>query len=252
MKNTVCMIIPVYKEKLSASEERNVLWNIEKAIPMKIFFVGPRFLNLKYYKNKFPSCEFIGFADDYFRNIQSYNRLMLEPFFYQRFQKFEYMCICQPDALILGDYSKLCKIIKISFDYWGAPWYPSHEVRLYSSENEMISYFIDLYLKPYKIETGNGGLSLRHIEHTVRLLQKHFLIRKLWNQNEDYFFAIIGGWRDKKYRVAPRDKAMIFALETKAKTLIYNKKYLPYGIHAYEIYYPEIMQEIMNGKMSNL
>ena len=88
---------------------------------------------------------------------------------------------------------------------------------------------------------GNGGLSLRNIPKTIELLNRYEKYRKCWNTGEDCFFAYYGQENDIGFRVAPLEAAETFALESNARELITAGK-IPWGVHAWEKYYPEIIE----------
>ena len=86
-----------------------------------------------------------------FKNIHGYNTLMLDPQFYRDFRNYEYMLICQLDAMILGD--NLTSWTEKGYDYIGGPIFaPGH----YDST--------DL------AAVGNGGFCLRKVSSSIQAL----------------------------------------------------------------------------------
>lgn len=231
----VCVIIPVYKEKISAKEERAILNNCIRLKGIKKFFIVPKNLNCAYYRKNFSKVSIVEFPPKYFKNTDTYSRLMLSVHFYKKFEEYEYMLICQPDVWVLGNEELLKKFLR--YDYIGAPWFPKMRIKFPKRE------FISCFFIKYQLSVGNGGLSLRKIDSTIRILKKYFWLRCLWCGNEDLFFSFIGEKVDKKYKIPSMKIARRFALETRSYDIIKNEGIIPFGVHAYDKYYRELPRQ---------
>lgn len=153
----VCIIIPVYKEQPSDDEVVSIKRSFEVLSAYDFYLVCPEQLNISYYLDLNPNQEssliVCRFPGSFFKSIQGYNRLLLSPFFYQRFVDYEYILICQPDAYIFKD--DLMEWCKKKYDYVGAP---------------LIGHYLDSSFS-LKMRVGNGGLSLRRVQFYLRFFQ---------------------------------------------------------------------------------
>lgn len=234
-----CMVIPVYKESPSATEIQ-MLQRVQRYFPYpeQVRFLAPDGLNMEAY-------EPYGYATVYvdakwLKSTDSYSKLMLDPEFYGReeFKEFKTMIICQTDVLLLRPWDDELEQMVQKYDYIGAPWPDGTE--LYSRMFKGVSA-VKKFLNPRICYVGNGGLSLRNIPKTIELLNRYEKYRKCWNTGEDCFFAYYGQENDIGFRVAPVEAAEMFALESNARELITAGR-IPWGVHAWEKYYPEIIK----------
>ena len=192
------------------------------------------------------------FPKRFFKGIPGYNRLMLSTSFYQAFEQYKYICICQPDVLILKDKNALEEIMNLEYDYIGAAWNPGVMCCIWDRRFDVFERTVTInrkireikhkIFKTYTLVVGNGGLSLRNVKACKNLLEEYKIYRFIWRENEDKFFACIGEYFAKGFRVADETIAQRFALEHLAKTEM-DKGNIPFGIHAYEKYYPNVMEE---------
>ena len=91
------------------------------------------------------------FPKEKFGSIHGYNLLMLDPSFYKKFMEYEYMLICQLDAMILGH--DLDRWLRGGYDYIGGPIFAPG----YNGKADFAT-------------VGNGGFCLRKISSMVRAL----------------------------------------------------------------------------------
>ncbi len=239
----VCMVIPVYKE-VPNQEEMEAINNAEAKFSKKdIFFVCPESLRADVYtvggygKETFP--------DRYFTSERAYSRLLLRQDFYQRFadRGYTHMLICQTDVWLIGSEHDVYGLLEQEkqvghWSYYGAPWPEGRWV--YSRAFPGLSLVKKLY-HGRVLYSGNGGLSLRDLEDTVRLLKTKKWIAKSWNSGEDVFFAYHG--TDEKaakigFCVAPAHLGAALSLEKDAQDLL-HQGFVPIGLHAWRKYYPE-------------
>ena len=113
----IAIVIPQYKSDLNGYEMIALQQASKVFSNYAIIAVIPEDLVLPY------DCYFTQierFENFYFDSVSSYNRLMLTPFFYQRFKQYEYILIYQLDAFVFMD--KLPYFCRLGYDYVGAPW----------------------------------------------------------------------------------------------------------------------------------
>lgn len=158
------------------------------------------------------------FDADFFTSVNAYNRLMLSPDFYRRFENYEYILIYQLDAFVFSD--QLLRFCEMGYDYIGAPW-------LYGMFN-----YVDA--SHYLWYVGNGGLSLRKVTSFIRVLEDRKPLQGEQIKNEDLFFSSIV---DENFRIAPKEVALQFSFERQVqKCFQLNHNQLPFGCHAWERY----------------
>ena len=102
---------------------------------------------------------------------------------------------------------------------------------------------------------GNGGFSLRHIEHCRRLINKHGWRRLYWfiNRNEDIFFGVFG--RDSGTGFKPADllTGREFAAEYHLKERVEQGE-IPYAVHGWSKDFADYkdMQAFLSGYGINI
>jgi len=153
-----CIIIPIYKSKLSEYEITSLKQCCTVLRKYPIIFVTHNELDCIVYNTICDetnvSYRYEYFNKKYFSNISCYNALLLSKSFYTRFSDYEYMLIYQLDAYVFRD--ELDFWCKKGYDYIGAPW-----LRLNGSKTTP-----EFYDPP---TIGNGGFSLRNIKKTIAL-----------------------------------------------------------------------------------
>ena len=156
------VIIPVYKDVPSRMEHASIRQTFHILGRHEIVFVTHEDCNLDEYAKIARSeggtmrAEF--FDKGYFDSAAHYSDLCFLEDFYLRFAHNEYMLICQPDAWVFRD--ELDAWCSKGYDYIGAPLYFPR------GKNRFTRIFYGV---------GNGGFSLRKIEHCLRI------IRSNWN-----------------------------------------------------------------------
>lgn len=211
----VIIVVPLYKERLNDLESisyeqlRKVLGGYD------ICFISPRRMKGRAISNDI-STEY--FDDDYFDSVKTYNNLMLDKYFYKRFSKYKYMLLYQLDAFVFRD--NLLYFCNLGYDYIGAPWLEGQSQ--YKGEELKTCY------------VGNGGLSLRNIENSIKLLELEKDYLKEYKLNEDFFFSIC---ECDSFSVAPIEIALQFSFEKNVKLCFaLNNHTIPFGCHAWERY----------------
>lgn len=234
----VKVVVPIYRTTLSACERISLEQVCRVLQGYPLVFVKPESLDLSAIQKEFPLFGTESFADEYFRGIEGYNRLMLSPGFYRRFADADYVLICQLDAYIFRD--ELAAWCAKGYDYVGAPWLvrPLYKHPLMKLFRHL---WRDARTKATDFKVGNGGLSLRrvakHIEATERLETaiadylshpgKHFY-------NEDVFFSIEVNRHGMDFKYPDYMEALQFSFD-KYPALCYelNGGKLPFGCHSW-------------------
>ena len=265
MDKSVVVIVPVYK-LLSKSEIQSMesLNKLKSQSDLLVCLVGSDFFiqlnnnRLSSVLNSFITLKNESFDEGYFKDVVSYNRLLLSNEFYQRFKEYEYMLIFQADAFIIKD--SLNVFLDKSYTYVGAPWLEDDV-----PEKEGLS-------------VGNGGFSLRHIPSFIQALRSDLIIPdffwKLYDPTKNwkrklfkllvylpaqicgkskgksfYFEKAKYNWMNedivwsqfiqdhKAYTLSSLEDALMFSFETMPRECYrLNNNQLPFGCHAREKY----------------
>ena len=152
MKKKFCIVTPTQKEKLSEYEKISL-----KTI-QKIFKDEDKFL-VTFSENKLELNNFkkVFFKKKHFDGIYSYNKLCMNADFYNKFNDYEYILICQLDVIVLSkDFLK--EIFKKKISYIGAP---AGKKNLFDRKRKK------LWGRRFYC---NGGFSLRNVEDFLRVL----------------------------------------------------------------------------------
>src|SRR5690606_22253097 len=124
-KKTVQILIPIYREVFDDFEQKSLASVSKHLQQFPIAFIAPKSLDISFL-NKYPlnfKYNVFRFEDTFFKSIEGYNKLMLQPYFYENFLDFDYILICQTDAYIFKN--ELNYWLNTNFDYVGAPWLDS-------------------------------------------------------------------------------------------------------------------------------
>ncbi len=189
------------------------------------------------------------FEASFFDSIAGYNTLMLDKHFYKRFANYKYMLIYQLDAWVFRD--ELNEWCNKGYDYIGAPWIEKNK----KGGLEFTG-------------VGNGGFSLRRVEHFIGVLShkgpvrtgkqlnleptiKNKLYKLLYSlgyQNtlsyykkdptlyEDIFLSIFLANTKLCAKLPDTETASLFAFEKQPSFLFSKTKQLPFGCHAWRKY----------------
>lgn len=241
VRTGVCMVIPVYRETPTKNDVMS-LSRIRQFFPdpLPVFLVCPTHFDERAYVEY--DFQILRMDDAFFRSTDSYSRMMLTPAFYEReeFSKFRTMIVCQTDVLLLKAWDEEISSLAECFDYIGALWPEGSEI--YSRAFKGLS-LVKGFFRPMLCKVGNGGLSARNIEKSIALLKRYRAAAKQWNSSEDAFFAYYGLQNDIGFRIADEVAAAKFALEMNAREEIRAGR-IPFGVHAWEKYYPELAAEL--------
>lgn len=235
-KSLVAVVIPVYQAVMTDAERLSLQQCMTVLGDYPIMVVKPVGLDLSDMQEVYPALRFVSFDDDYFKGVDSYNRLMTSIDFYKSFISYEYILIYQLDAFVFRD--ELKEWCAKGYDYIGAP--SLHDEAFDSIPAESASMFADaLSSRRFVL---NGGLSLRRIPRFISYLKIYNTFYPAWKGNEDMLFS------QEATRLVPMklfmklpawEEALRFAFEkSPAATYELTQHRLPFACHAWERYDP--------------
>ena len=136
------VVIPYYHNDLSVTEQISLMQCCLVLNKYDIILVAPESLEIH------TDREFIvkRVPDKWLADIEGYNQLMAQKFFYEMFLGYEYILIYQLDAYVFCD--ELLRFCNMGYDYIGAPWLRGTK---FFHGNEALIF------------VGNGGFSLRNL-----------------------------------------------------------------------------------------
>ena len=246
----VAVIIPFYKNELSAQELVSLQQCFKVLSNYAIIAVKPQSLVLPQKAQGFPFTATISFNDDYFKSIQGYNRLMLSAEFYSSFIDYEYILIHQLDAFVFGD--ELAFWCNRNIDYVGPPWIRIRNKvnRLYWLRSQLQYYwYMHINKKAMGIpghdalenRTGNGGFSLRKVKRFHELCTIMASQIAVYNNhtshqfNEDTFWSLEVKRSGHRFNIPNYKEALKFAFEiAPERARILNNGNPPFGCHAWD------------------
>ena len=152
------IVIPIYKDQPTAMEQASIRQTFRVLGRHDIAFVTHAGCALDVYRQivedeKCPLRVEL-FDSHYFDSTAHYSDLCFSEAFYLRFQKYDYMLICQTDAWVFRD----------ELDYWCAQGYDYIGAPIYFPYNER--HFTRIFFG-----IGNGGFCLRRIQHCLRIVR---------------------------------------------------------------------------------
>lgn len=200
-------VIPVYRPDLTSIEYRRVEQTLRNVALDSVFVIGPQRLDVCARPGPLRDLPFIPFHDENFTSVAAYNRFMLRPNLYATFINFEFVLVCQTDAILVHHLSPLDAW---QFDYLGAPWEPPWVMRWSPTQRRLVPGRGAIGSR--SLHVGNGGLSLRRTSRFARLgLLPAF--KKFPNEDIaiSYFHRRLG------VRIAPTDVAEKYFMETGAR-----------------------------------
>lgn len=221
----VVIVIPVYKTQIS-EVERSVLEHCAMVLAKyDIALAHPEELDLSNYKALVPRAQSVPFANQYFRNIAGYNKLLISASFYQAFARYQYLLIFQLDAWVFED--SLLEWCRKGYDYIAAPWIDEPA----RGKTSALIPFTRLCVN----QVGNGGLSLRRVSTHLHISKRLRFLTRFYHYNEDVFWSIFVPMIFRSYRKPTVLEALSFSFEYRPRECyktIGNK--LPFGCHAWE------------------
>jgi len=234
----VAVVVPIHKKCLDELETARVRVSLSNAEHQDTYFVAPRGLDITEYHDGWPEVEVLRFARRHFRSVATYNLWMLRTDLFRRFDVYEFILICQTDAIL---HRPLPVGEPWDFDYLGAPWVPpmltgwdDANRRLHGSGSSGRRL----------LHVGNGGLSLRRTDVFRRRLR---LPRFQQVPPEDraisYFAPRLG------IRVADAGSASRYFMETGARGWRPGDP-IPdvYGFHGLDRMNPELERAVLASR----
>lgn len=174
---SVAIVVPVYSTDFSADQTLALRHLAQHLGAYPLYWVAPEGLPAEPLLRRMRDSRVLRFHAGYFASLRTYSQLLTSESFFRAFAAYEYILICQLDALVFSD--ALPAWCARGDDYCGAPWVTTvHGRRRWA--------------------TGNGGISLRRIHGALRVLTSRRFTRTL-----------PAGWRrvlahfDQKWGVLP-------------------------------------------------
>lgn len=211
--NRVAIVIPYYHHDLTEMEQISWLQALKILNRYQIIAVVPDDMSISDYPQEI-GIKYEVVPAAWLKSVKTYNQMMVEIDFYNRFLEYEYILIYQLDAFVFRD--ELQYFCELGYDYIGAPWINGAK------------YLKDLKRGAWYV--GNGGLSLRNVSASLNILS-HCNTQNISVQ-EDLFWA---GCNSSSFKVAPIEIALSFAFERDVRCC-YEKNAckIPFGCHAWE------------------
>ncbi|QNL51415.1 hypothetical protein H8S90_07520 [Olivibacter sp. SDN3] len=221
---TVAVVIPIYKE-LAEVNERYSFWQCtEVLVNHPIILAVPASLNTSYYEALTEKpLHIVRFDDAYFKNINTYSKLLTSKHFYRRFDTYDFILLYQLDAWVFKD--ELAHWTTQGYDYIGAPWLEPPPIS--SGKKPIINLS-----KWLNNKVGNGGLSLRKVKSHIKWCWWVSFVFRLLPKNEDMLWTLFVPFKKPDIKTA-----LSFAFERNpGKSFVLTEKRLPFGCHAWEKY----------------
>lgn len=223
-KKQAAVAIPVYKERLTRTEEISLSQAIKKLDKYDFYYICPSALTLEYQSDKI---KIMRFPDEWFGSLRSYSALMLQRELYEKFSGYEYILVYQLDSFVFSD--ELSEFCELGYDYIGAPWL--HGVLHYVNKDNLLQ------------RIGNGGLSLRRVSAFIHWLKTTDLSEYMDAVNEDILIAAYGKGR---LRFPDLETALRFSFDLDPKGSYRENHFsLPFACHAWHRYDLEFWRPFM-------
>ena len=152
---SVCVVVPVYKSEMSASEQDSLRACFSVLAPRHdvVFVCGDGFDASAIPEEYHSVSRFERFPDKYFSSVQDYSALMASPDFYSRFMAYTHILVYQLDGYVFRDDLMDRWVV---YDYVGAPW-----------------CFLCGACASADIpgRVGNGGVSLRNVRRCLDVVR---------------------------------------------------------------------------------
>jgi len=236
-----------------------------------IRLVCPSGLDISAYRRIEPTLEVDFIPSHWLASYRASNRVKILPFLYRRYAGFEYILFHELDAFVFRD--ELLNWCEQGWDYIGAPWFEGYNTARPDAT---------------PVGVGNGGLSLRRTQTTLRVARCWKTIRpatevftewmRCWNLNprslcllfanltwrnsfhhavnrflknlppEDVFWSCAGR-RIQGFRLAPYEEARRFSFEVNPERLFLEcGNKLPFGCHKWMEYQPDFWKPLIEAE----
>lgn len=250
MKNKVAVIIPFYKPDLTPYENIALQQCFKILQGYPVIAIKPRELQLPAETMAYTLAGTVSFDNHYFKDVQGYNRLMMDELFYKEFLEYEHILIYQLDAFVFKD--ELQYWCNRNADYIGAPWItPRDYPDMVKAVKSHLQYYFhtryDVYKdglpsdKQFEYKVGNGGFSLRRTKKFYEICRSQHEKIAFYNErdshlfNEDIFWSVEVNRKRKQLLIPGWKAALRFSIEF-APERAFNiiKGQLPFGCHAWD------------------
>lgn len=260
---SICaVVIPIYKENISAYEEMSLRQCLNVFGGYPIAFAAPRRLNCAAYKQICreydSSATYEFFENKFFNGFNAYNALMFCSDFYGRFLNYKYILIYQPDAFIFkNDLDFWCTQ---DYDYIGAPVFELHRgadspkrtaflnggfslrktKTFYNLAKAKHRFKVSFYLLMSKYEILMKKQTLFNILKAAVLFSWVRLLGKILGMepNEDFEWSKT---IEQHGKIAPFDTALRFSFDSCPEYAFkLTDNLLPFGCHGWQTYYNRI------------
>src|SRR5687767_11158294 len=223
-KKDIIVVIPTQKTDINHLEKASLEQVLRVLKDYKIVFVVPQSIvfnprDLIPGNKVLEQVGVIKFDDEYFKSVLTYSKLLLTKEFYEPFRDYRYMFLYQMDAYVF--YDGLLEWSQKGWDYIGAAWIKEDEKFLmqtmYKGKYSFLFSFMRFVNRTFFGKTdyaiGNGGMSLRNISKSIRVLSYFSFLSKRWLQHEDVFWSMAIPMLYPFFRVPNLKEGLSFAFE---------------------------------------
>ena len=264
MSNPV-IVIPCHKPE-PTPEETVALLQCQKILgDFPIFMLHPSGMKISKYETIFPRLQSLTVSPEWMGSISAYNKLMISPFIFNALNRYTHILIHEPDAIVLKN--ELLFWCNQNFDYIGAPWFNFNrkdDLTLKATGNFglsliKVSTVNNLFLRnprwyTYAMITRDLIRGLRgqitHLNNALFAMGQQGKLANaaaLYKDHCDVFWSYLVPKVDPHFLIAPPEKAILFAWETHPdKCQKICKGRLPFGIHAWSKYDPNLIKAILS------
>ena len=173
-ESSTLIATPVWRENPTSQEIEFLRRTDLSNTNVDRWLCAPEGLDASFYRERFPDWRVRRFPDSVFSSVSSYSQWLTEPDFYEAVADFQFVTICQLDAVLIKD---VTEIDMRGLDYLGSAWVPPLKVltpgnRIYVASEQGESQGMWLTRQfGRSLHVGNGGLSVRRVEAHLRATQ---------------------------------------------------------------------------------
>jgi hypothetical protein len=267
----VNVVIPVYKLYPSKNDCISITQCCKVLHKYAITLIKPYSLDPSPYFLPGTQFNIESFDDDFFKDVQGYNRLMLSEAFYKQFLHSEYILLHQLDAFVLKD--ELKTWCEKGYDYIGAPWLDlinpgktfKEKLRFkrlsreeYRNNIKQPGSILPTDIQFYN-RVGNGGFSLRQVKKFHAICKEKKAMIDYYNENnahhyynEDVFWSLEVNREKEILKIPDYLTALQFSFEQRPNyALSITNGELPFGCHAWDLF-PEFWNPIIRKEGYNI